>query len=244
MTRPVKEPDASHSPQEIGAAFAAQIGDKQWELDASDLVDAEAAFPGAEPTTPADQEPPPLIPLASAVVEPDVPPSPLQIIEAMLFIGGQPLRPEKACQIIRGLTAEQFAETIEVLNRVYRLQNRPYHVVSNDSGCTLTVRPRFRYLKDRIYGGPREARLTQQALDVLALVAYRQPAVKAEIDSVRGFDSGHILRQLVRLGLITVVHRAEAKQREVAYGTTQRFLDLFNLRSLDDLPQTGDAQRL
>lgn len=243
MAKPVTEPDAPHSPLEIGAAFAAQVGEKQWELDTSDLAveipEAEAVFPETE-----IDQPTPAIPLAEAVVEPEVPPSPVQIIEAMLFIGGLPLKPEKACQIIRGLGREQFDEVIEVLNRVYRLQNRPYHVVSNEQGCTLVVRPRYRYLKERIYGGPRAARLTQSALDVLALIAYRQPAVKAEIDSVRGVDSGHILRQLVRLGLIAVVQRAEASQREVAYGTTNRFLDLFSLRSLDDLPQTGETQRL
>lgn len=244
MTRPVKEPDTPHTPQEIGEAFAAQIGDKQWELDAADLLNTGNATEKAEPPNQTDAESPVPVPLAEAAVEPDVPPSPLQIIEAMLFVGGPPLKPERACQIIRGLSREQFTEAIEVLNRVYRLQNRPYQVVSAEQGCTLAVRPRFRYLKDRIYGGPREARLTQPALDVLALIAYRQPAVKAEIDSVRGIESGHILRQLVRLGLIAVVHRAEAKQREVAYGTTQRFLELFNLRSLDDLPQTGDVQRL
>ncbi len=137
------------------------------------------------------------------------------------------------------LSIEQFNESIEVLNRVYRLQNRPYHVVSAENGCTLTVRPRFRYLKERIYGGPREARLTQPALDVLALSPYRQPAVKAEIDAARGADSGHILRQLVRLGLIAVVQRAEAKQREVAYGTTQRFLDLFQPAGVGRLAADG-----
>jgi segregation and condensation protein B len=243
MSKTVKESDAPHTPQEIGEAFAAQIGDKQWEIDPSDLLVTPPEF-DAGPSEALIPESKTDVPLAAAAVESDVPPSPLQIIEAMLFIGGQPLMPAKACQIIRGLSINQFNESIEVLNRVYRLQNRPYHVVSAANGCTLAVRPRFRYLKERIYGGPREARLTQPALDVLALVAYRQPAVKAEIDAVRGADSGHVLRQLVRLGLIAVVHRAEAKQREVAYGTTQRFLDLFNLRALDDLPLTGDAQRL
>jgi segregation and condensation protein B len=243
MSDSVKEPDAPHSAQEIGQAFAAQIGARQWELDASDVLELPPET-DARPSDDMASETSAPIPLAAAAVEADVPPSPLQIIEAMLFIGGQPLKPEKACQIIRGLSVEQFNESIEVLNRVYRLQNRPYHVVSAENGCTLTVRPRYRFLKERIFGGPREARLTQPALDVLALVAYRQPAVKAEIDTVRGADSGHILRQLVRLGLIAVVHRAEAKQREVAYGTTQRFLDLFNLRGLEDLPQTGDTQRL
>jgi segregation and condensation protein B len=76
------------------------------------------------------------------------------------------------------------------------------------------------------------------------LIAYRQPAVKNEIDSIRGGDSGPILRQLVRLGLIAIIQRADADRREVAYGTTPRFLELFNLSDLDDLPRVGDPKRL
>ncbi len=182
--------------------------------------------------------------MAEAVVEQEVPPTPLQIVEAMLFIGGQPLQAEKACSAIRGLGVEQFRESIEVLNRVYRLQNRPYFVATSEQGYTLTMRPRYRSLKERIFGGPREARLTQAALDVLSLVVYRQPIAKNEIDTIRGIESGHILRQLVRHGLIAVVQRAEAKQREVHYGTTQRFLELFNLNSLDDFPRPGESRGL
>ena len=79
---------------------------------------------------------------------------------------------------------------------------------------------------------------------MLALVAYRQPASKQEIDTLRGADCGSLLRQLVRRGLIAVVHRGDADRREVTYGTTPRFLELFQLRSLDDLPQTQELQRL
>jgi segregation and condensation protein B len=79
---------------------------------------------------------------------------------------------------------------------------------------------------------------------VLALVAYRQPATKQEVETLRGADSGALLRQLVRRGLVAVLQRADADRREVAYGTTPRFLELFGLRSLDDLPQTQDLQKL
>ena len=90
----------------------------------------------------------------------------------------------------------------------------------------------------------REARLSTAAIDVLALVAYRQPATKQEIEAIRGTESGHLLRQLVRRRLIAIVHRGESNQREVSYGTTERFLELFGLKSLDDLPQTQDLQKL
>ena len=248
MSEPANNPDESpRTPRERGEAHAAQIGQQEWVLDGEESFNSEGQFsedgiPLAELV--AEDSPPSEILLAEAVVESEVPPSPLQIIEAMLFIGGQPLTPEKAGEIVRGLGAEEFLQTIDVLNRVYRMQKRPYFVAISERGCTLTVRPRYRSIKEKIFGGPREARLTQPALDVLSLVAYRQPAAKAEIDSIRGGESGHLLRQLVRLGLISVVQRAEAKQREVNYGTTDRFLELFNLKSLEDLPQTGNIKRL
>jgi segregation and condensation protein B len=116
--------------------------------------------------------------------------------------------------------------------------------VPQGQGYVLTLRPRFRGIIEKLYGGVREARLSTVALDVLSLVAYRQPASKQEIDSLRGAESGALLRQLVRRGLIMVVQRAEAGSREVLYGTTPRFLELFGLRSLDDLPRTQDLQQI
>jgi segregation and condensation protein B len=96
-------------------------------------------------------------------------------------------------------------------------------------------------LRERLFGGPREARLNQAAIDVLSAIAYRQPIGRAEIDSLRGADSSGTLRQLVRLGLIAVHQRAEAGAREVRYGTTPRFLQVFGLAALDELPRLGDT---
>ncbi len=173
-----------------------------------------------------------------------LPPTPKRIIEAFLFIGGVPLTAERAGQAVRGLTDAQFLEAIAELNQDYRRQGRPYTIQAREQGHVLVLRPKFRGVLEKLYGGTREARLSSAAVDVLALVAYRQPATRQEIDSLRGFESGSLLRQLVRRGLITVVHRGEADRREVAYGTTPRFLQLFGLRSLEDLPQTQDLQRL
>jgi segregation and condensation protein B len=132
---------------------------------------------------------------------------------------------------------------VEVLNRDYRRQGRPYRVQTREQGYELVLLPRYRGVLDRLYGSVREARLSPSALDVLALVAYRQPVTRQEVESLRGLDSGSPLRQLVRLGLVAV-QRGEAGQREVAYGTTPRFLKLFQLQSLDDLPRTLDLQQL
>lgn len=212
---------ADLSPLELGQAAASRIGPAEWQLDAELTAEPEIDPPGSPS---------------------DTPPSPEQIIEAMLFVGGHPLTPPVACSAVRGLTPERFQAAIDALNRKYREQLRPYAVQPRDGGFVLAVPPSYRSLRERLFGGPREARLSQPAVDVLAVIAYRQPVGKAEIDAARGTDSGSVLRQLVRLGLIAVQHRAEAADREVRYGTTPRFLDVFGLGSLDELPRLGETQ--
>jgi segregation and condensation protein B len=181
---------------------------------------------------------------APVVEEPASPPPVLRIIEALLFVGGAPLTAKRAREILRGLSAEQFDDALTQLNADYRRQARPYAIQAQGAGWVLTLRPRFRHVIDKLYGGVREAKLSQAAIDVLAVVAYRQPVTKAEVDSFRGADSGALLRQLVRRGLIQIAPMPGGKPKEAAYVTTPRFLDMFGLQSLDDLPKTHDLQQL
>jgi segregation and condensation protein B len=235
--KPAEHEEATESPEELGRSYAALVGKQLWEPD----------MPRLEETQPLPDAPPAAEPDVAGTSEPTAeaaPPPPERILEAMLFVGGSPLTVERACEALRGLTPAQVTQALDDLNRSYRQQNRPYLIQSQENGYTLTLRPRFRPVVERLYGSTREARLSPVAVDVLSLVAYRQPATKQEIDSLRGAESGALLRQLVRRGLIAVVRRGEANQREVAYGTTPRFLKLFGLRSLEDLPQTQDLQRL
>ena len=169
------------------------------------------------------------------------PPLP-RIVEAMLFIGGAPLTPEHAGEAVRGLTPEQLAQLVEGLNRDYRQQGRPYRVQHRGLGYEMALLPRFRPVLDRLFGSTKEARLSPVLLAVLSLVAYRQPLTRQEVDSLRGADSGAALRQLVRLGLIAL-QRGATGGKEVIYSTTPRFLSLFKLRNLDDLPRTQDLQQ-
>jgi segregation and condensation protein B len=162
----------------------------------------------------------------------------------MLFVGGAPLTAEAAGSAIRGLTPDAFQNAIDSLIRRYRRQQRPFAIQPRDGGFILALLPAYRGLRERLFGGPREARLSQPALDVLSVVAYRQPVGKAEVDALRGTDSASVLRQLVRLGLIAVRHRAESELREVRYGTTPRFLHVFGLTSLDELPRLGDTTQM
>jgi segregation and condensation protein B len=241
------EPDADGlaTARQLGESYAALVGRDEWQLDevpeAIPVGELEASATGAPLNQVADASGPPEPPLAVPVNESTVPPTPVRIVEALLFVGGPPLTAEHTAEAIRGLTAEQFRECIDVLNRLYRSQNRPYSVIHGSTGYVLRVNRKFVAVRERIHGGPREARLNQPALDVLSLVAYRQPVGKAEIDGARGMDSAGVLRQLVRLGLVS----SEAGEDGTAvFQTTPRFLEVFRLRGLDDLPELGEPTRL
>jgi segregation and condensation protein B len=171
----------------------------------------------------------------------DEAPPPLErIVEAMLFIGGAPLSPARACEAVRGLTAEQFQQAVSRLNRSYREQGRPYRILPRGDGLEIALRPDFHVVRERLQGSVREARLSQAAQDTLALVAYRQPIKRQEVEALRGGDSLSLLRQLVRLGLASV-QRGSADQPEPVYSTTRRFLELMGVASLDDLPRADEA---
>lgn len=228
------------SPLELAQAAAADLGGADWQLDAEPEPvpepEPEPAAPEPAATALAPQSffrPPPAE---------DTPPGVTPIVEAMLFTGGPPLTADRAMTAVRGLTPDAFREAVDALAKKYRNQRRPYAVRPRGDGFVLAARPEFRAVKDRLHGGPREARLSPPALDVLSLVAYRQPVPKADVDALRGADSGPHLRQLVRLGLIAAGRGgARPDGRAAGYATTPRFLDLFGLTSLDDLPRLADG---
>jgi segregation and condensation protein B len=126
------------------------------------------------------------------------------------------------------------------LNHGYEVRGAPYRIVGEGDGYRLTLCPEFRQLRDRFYGRIREARLSQASVDVLALVAYQQPITGEKISRLRGKPSNHILSHLVRRGLLRI-ERPDPKKRTPHYHTTDRFLKLFNLQSLDDLPRSEDS---
>lgn len=217
---------AQESADELGRAYQGVLKQQAWEVDLPPSEGAGGRTAAVAPLPAAD------------------PPSPVKIIEALLFVGGAPLTLQEACRLIRGLTPAQFQDAVDLLNQGYRAQGRPYAVVKQEPGYVLELRPKFQRYRERLYGGVRAARLSQAAVETLAVVAYRQPVTKQEIDSLRGHESGAILRQLVRRGLIAVAARGESGGRDLTYATTERFLKLFGLGGLEDLPETGELQRL
>jgi len=223
-----------------GSEYASLLPGEAWQVDG----EGELAT-GLAPAAPADSLPDRADDRENSDHQASPEPvSPRRIIEAMLFLGGEPLTVEKACSVVRGLTADELVRTIDELNVAYKSQGRPYRIRPWRNGYEFALRPPFLHVVEKLQGVTREARLAPSAIEVLSLVAYRQPITKQDVDSLRGAESGAILRQLVRRGLLAVIHEVSETPGPTKYRTTQRFLDLFQLRGPEDLPLMRDLQRL
>jgi len=171
--------------------------------------------------------------------------TPKAILEAMLFVGhpeNQALESSHVASLMRGVSPQEVDELIAELNAEYAALDAPYFIESFGAGYRMVLREQFGTLADRFLGRVREAKLTQGAVDVLAIVAYNQPITREEVDRLRNRSSGAILSQLVRRDLLKL-ERREGERRQIFYSTTERFLDLFGLDSLDDLPRSHDLDR-
>jgi segregation and condensation protein B len=197
-------------------------------------------------------------PLQSAIVveeEPDAsgrPPvdqacevNPRSILEAMLFVGlpgNVPLTAQQVAGLMRGVRPAEIDELVRDLNTDYARSGRPYTIVSQGPGYRMTLREEFQGVRDRFLGRVRQAKLSQVAIEVLAIVAYNGPLSADEVSRQRGTPSGSVLAQLVRRQLLRL-DRDAANPRAGKYSTTDRFLRLFGVESPADLPRTTDLER-
>lgn len=175
--------------------------------------------------------------------EKGVEPTPRTILEAMLFVGdreNKPLQADRAAEKMRNVSPEEIDEAVHSLNRDYRQLGCPYVIRKEDGGYRMVLRSEFDPIRDKFYGNIREARLSQQAIDALAVVAYRQPITAEEVQKIRRQPSASLLNQLVRRELLSAEQETRSRKKVLIYRTTDRFLELFQLDSLDDLPISED----
>jgi segregation and condensation protein B len=157
-------------------------------------------------------------------------------LEAVLFLSPQPLGSRKLAQLA-GLADGTKARTlVRTLNRRYDAGGSAFRVEEAGGGFQLYTRPKFAPWLRRLQATTEEVRLSGPALETLAVIAYRQPVLRAEIEAIRGVQSGEVLRQLIERDMVRVVGRSGELGRPFLYGTTRRFLQIFGLRYLDDLP--------
>ncbi len=161
----------------------------------------------------------------------------LRRLEAVLFLSREPLNTRKLAQLA-GLSDGTEARTLlRKLNQRYDESGSAFRVEEVAGGYQLLTRPQFASWLRRLEHVPSETRLSAPALETLAVVAYRQPVLRADIEAVRGVSCGEILRQLMERDLVRIGGRSEELGRPYLYSTTKRFLQTFGLQSLDNLPR-------
>lgn len=174
---------------------------------------------------------------AAAAVSADRPEG-LANLEAVLFLAREPLGTRKLAQLAGLADGTEARTLIRRLNRLYDEAGAAFRVEEVAGGVQLLTRERFAPWLRRLQSGPVEVRLSPPMLETLAVVAYRQPVLRAEVEAIRGVQCGEILRQLMERDLVRIVGRSEELGRPFQYGTTKRFLQIFGLGHLEDLPQS------
>lgn len=138
--------------------------------------------------------------------------------------------------------AAQVRDAIDALNARYQADARTFRIESVAGGRQVMTLPAFGPIVARLKGVREQGRLTQAALEALAIVAYRQPILRADLESIRGVACGEVLRSLMERRLVKIVGRADEVGRPMLYGTTTEFLKQFGIGKLDELPNAKDLK--
>lgn len=164
------------------------------------------------------------------------------ITEALLFVGrpdNRPLSAEAIAETMRGVTADEVHAAVAELNASYQAEQSALTIEPSAAGYRLVLREELHRVRQRFHGKVQQTTLSPVAMEVLAVVAYRQPIAMAEIDALRGQKSQSLVSGLVRRGLVRLERPDQSPERP-HYVTTERFLRVFHLRSLDQLPQAEE----
>lgn len=167
----------------------------------------------------------------------------MQALEAVLLLAHEPLPSRKLSQYANLADGTEALTLIRQLNRLYDAEGRAFRVEQLAGGFQLLTRPALADWVRRLAGTPPEVRLSSPALETLAVVAYRQPVLRAEVEAIRGVACGEMIRQLMERDLVRIAGRSEELGRPFLYGTTNRFLQVFGLAHLDDLPRSEALRR-
>jgi segregation and condensation protein B len=164
-------------------------------------------------------------------------------LEAILFVADAPISARRLAQIGEFRDAAHARKLIARLNRLYCLDNTAFRVEELAGGYSLLTRPELRAWLEPLIPARNEWQLSRPMLETLAIVAYRQPITRADVEAIRGVQVDEMLRQLLERGLIRLVGRDDSLGRPYLYGTTRKFLDVFGLRDLGDLPLAAQLRR-
>jgi segregation and condensation protein B len=170
--------------------------------------------------------------------------SPKRILEAVLFASAKPLTLNEIRKIIPGTGAKELGSLATELREEYEREGRSFELIEIAGGYQIVTRREFASWLARLELQKRARQATHSALETLAILAYKQPVSRAEIEELRGVDVSGVLSTLLERGFIKIVGKKEVAGRPFLYGTTDKFLEHFGLKSLTDLPSIGEIRTL
>ena len=163
-------------------------------------------------------------------------------LEALLFATDAPLTSARLKGIFPDVGGKDIREAIDELNGEYEEHGRAFTVVEFGGGWQLASRPEYMALIQKLYKGRRYVRLSKAALEAMAIIAYRQPVTRMEIEEIRGVQVSGVLQTLIERNLVTVVGRSDAVGNPILYGTTREFLNHMGLKGLHQLPPLPELE--
>jgi segregation and condensation protein B len=165
------------------------------------------------------------------------------IVESLLFVAEGPLTPQRLAEVIDGADKKEIAAALEQIQMDLEANRRGLRLVEVAGGFQLrTPKENADWVKK--YLGGRPARMGRATLETLAIIAYRQPVTKAEVEAIRGVDVDGVVNTLVERNLIRAVGRKDVPGRPFLFGTTPEFLQLFNLKDLTELPTLKEMDEI
>ena len=164
------------------------------------------------------------------------------VIEAVLFASDEPLSPKRLVDIAEAGSVKEVNACVKRLNKAYRDTGRAFRIEKISGGYQMMTLSVFNSWISKLIKVRSDNKLTPAALETLAIVAYKQPIIRADIEAIRGVASGEVLRNLMYKGMVKIVGRAEVIGRPMLYGTTKKFLDVFGLNNLKDLPKIEELK--
>ena len=165
-----------------------------------------------------------------------------KLLEALLFGSQHPMTAGKLAELMSLPSTKSIKRAIRDLNKEYESTGRTFLIEQVAGGFQMLSLPQFGDVLKKLHQKEIDAKLTKAALETLAIIAYKQPILRADVEAIRGVACGETIRSLMEKHLVKIAGRAEEPGRPILYGTTKRFLELFGLNSLKDLPQSESGK--
>ena len=230
-----EEPPVTQTQRDVDRVIGVLLGEPQA------TVQEMQELPQEDQTAAPDQSPPAEAPTQETEPQPEEVPTVESVLEAILFATDEPLTDSKLAGIVETST-KQVRESIEALNAKYAAEKHAFRIEQIAGGYQMLTLNTYNAWLRKMLRARSDNKLSPAAMETLAIIAYKQPIIRADIEAIRGVAVGEVIRSLMYKGLVKIAGRAEILGRPMLYGTTKKFLEIFGLNSLKGLPKAEELK--